>query len=150
MIPISNFNSVIEVSIAINALFVFFDLLPKMDKHFQYLMQIPPDLWEPGMSKEEERYITTYGWKTYGFSYARARNKIKTISLINSVFSLLLLVFSGFVPDYQVSKSLVCIVLSLLLAPVLIWSLYFYIVYPKFRRSLAEKAKVEFKNLANN
>jgi len=144
MVTVSNFNSIFEVSLGINAIFVIFDLLPKMDKQFLSSMSMPPDLWEPEMSKEEERYISTYGWKTYAFSYNMMRSWIKNITMINSALSLLVLIFAGFSPKYRISNTLMGLVLIWLLLPVCVWSIYFYTYFPSLRKRLALSAKSEY------
>lgn len=144
MVTISNFNSIFEASLGINAIFVIFDLLPKIDKEFLSSTSIPPDLWEPEMSKEEERFISTYGWKTYAFSYSIMRSWIKYITMINSALSLLILIFAGFSPEYRISDTLMGLVLILLLSPVCVWSIYFYTYFPNLRKRLALNAKNEY------
>jgi len=149
MATISNFNSIIEVSLAINAVLVIFDLLPKMDDEIKSSMRIPPDLWEPDMSKEEERHVATYGWKTYVFTYAILRAWAKSISLFNSLASLSILVFAGFSPNYQISSVTMALVLAWLILPVCIWIIVFYVYFPSLRKRLAMYAKKEYQNLIN-
>ncbi len=135
MATLSDFNSLFEVSFAVNATFIFFDYLKYQEKRLYKILDI---------GKEELGYhFSETKEEIGGWSYANAINKwfpvkyyletqiLKLFGVVNTVISFLLLVLSGLLQSLNFWPLFSIPILLLLFGPITYNVFKVHYTYPK-------------------
>lgn len=141
MYNIADFNSVLEVGFAVNAILVFFELESYLGKRFNKTQLLGHNLLANFIQKEEDlRYVTNYGWRSLVFGYAVWIGRLKWISVINSSLCLLLLIGVGYNPAIKIGFIFLAFLLFLIFIPVM--GITCIIIYglPRYKIACMEEA----------
>ncbi|WP_435235094.1 hypothetical protein ACR30L_15210 [Psychromonas sp. PT13] len=133
MLRIENFNSLWEVAFAVNAIFVFFDLVPRLNKFFHGSNELGDYTIKTMLNEEDYRYVSTYGWKSILFGYVKFVFTLKLLSLFNSFFALVLIIIAGFNSSFQIGVLPFCFIVAILLIPVVIIPLVILYFLPRYK-----------------
>jgi hypothetical protein len=129
--PVSNFSSVYEIAFAVNFVLYIFELKPFLEKQFNdNILNLGEELLREQFSKEDFIYITTYGWRGTAFAYVLWLGRLKIVSFFNSALSLILLIISGFNPEFSLGIILSIIILMLFFFPVICVSCIILYILP--------------------
>jgi|GEM_PF-2149990 len=130
MVNITNFTSVFEISFAINALFYFFDVLPKQrNKDLSELAEfdrITQKLKDGGFEGLGNKYFKE-GLIQYN---SKLIVVLSIVTLFNSALSLALLIWVGFSPNLCAPWYILAVVLFTLFVPAVI----LYPIAVKYRK----------------
>ena len=92
MYKFSEFNSLWEIGFAINAVFVFFELQPFLEKKFIGTQSLGSEIINQFILKKHRHRVNTRGWRSLLFGYTIWLRRLKALSVINSIVALLLII----------------------------------------------------------
>lgn len=113
MVTLSNFSSVFEIAFAINALFYLFDLVPLFESKIHERFKVSKELAKKKAEATNDHSCYPIGL-VIGSTYSPVASILKFTSIIFSMLSLSLLIFSGFYPNSQITPFWMVILLLVL------------------------------------
>jgi hypothetical protein len=143
MINISDFNSLWEIAFAINAIFVYFELTPVLERKFNGINAIGSSIINKLAEEEDRRYINTYGWRSALFGYSIWVARLKNISALNSLVAIILIIIAGLSPGSTLGVSFTTIIILILFTPILAIPAILIYVFPAYKLKCIEKAVYE-------
>jgi len=135
MYKIADFNSLWEIGFAINAVFVFFELQPFLEKRFLGIHSIGEDIINRVFKGKDRSYVITNGWRNLAWGYGIWMGRLRKLSIINSLVALVLIIVSGYWPDAKFGVTTSLLIIILLFAPILIITgiIVYYLPIYKFK-----------------
>jgi hypothetical protein len=140
MIKIADFNSLWEISFGVNAIFVYFELAPRLEQKFKGINAIGKNIVEEINQEEDQSFVITYGWRSLFLGYFIWILQLKKLSIINSFISLLLIAVAGFNPESGLSVLTVCITILTLFTPVVCIPIIILYFFPKYKSACLKEA----------
>ncbi len=126
MIEISNFNSLWEIAFATNAIFVYFDLLPVLERKFKGTQSLGAKFIGLVVPEKDLEYINTYGWRSLLFGYTVWISRLKSLSVINSIIAIFLVILAGYSPKLDLGFTNILIIIVLFVPVILIPAIVVY------------------------
>ena len=135
MHKIADFNSLWEIGFAINVIFVYFELQPFLEKKFTGIQSIGRDIIDRIILKEHRRRVNNCGWHRLVFGFAIWLQRLKLLSIINSIVAIILIIISGYNPDATFGNIFSTFIIILMFAPILVITVIILCFLPiyKFR-----------------
>ncbi len=135
MYQIINFNSVLEIGFAVNAILVIFELESYLEKRFKKIQGLGRNEINLFVKERDQYHINNYGWRSLAFGYVIWIGRLKLISIFNSLLCLLLLLYAGYNPEVEVGLLTSMAILLLIFLPVLIitFIILYALPYYKFK-----------------
>ncbi|TRW91225.1 hypothetical protein [Candidatus Methylobacter oryzae] len=139
MVEISNFNSLWEIAFATNAIFVYFDLLPVLESKFKGTQALGVKFISLVVPEKDLEYINAYGWRSILFGYTVWVSRLKSLSVINSIISIFLVVLAGYSPDLDLGFTNILIIIVLFFPVIFIPAIVVYGL-PMYKLKCIEEA----------
>lgn len=140
MIKISDFNTLWEIAFAVNALFVYFELTPVLERKFKGINAIGISIINKMMDEQDRTYVNTYGWRSVLFGYYIWVSSLKSVSVINSLVAIILIIVAGFIPDKSLGNLFITIIILILFTPVLAIPVIIVYGFPAYKLKCIEEA----------
>ncbi|MCF8075992.1 MAG: hypothetical protein K9L23_17530 [Desulfotignum sp.] len=133
MYKIGDFNSLWEISFAINAIFIFFELQPVLEKKFIGMQTIGSDAIERFIKKDDQRYVNTYAWKSLSFAFVVWLGRLKLYSIVCSLLSITLIIIGGFNPNFSFGFIGICVLIIIQFLPIVVIPSIILYLFPKYK-----------------
>lgn len=140
MSKIIDFNSLWEIAFATNAIFVYFELVPALERKFNGVNAIGANVINELIEEQDRKYINTYGWRSVLFGYVTWIGRLKAMSAFNSFIAILLLIVAGFSPESALGGFYLVIIILILLVPIIIVPTIIICAFPLYKLKCIEEA----------
>jgi hypothetical protein len=141
MTSLSNFNSVLQIGFAVNALLYFFDLKQALEDYFKNkTLKLGDSEISWHLDEKDRNFISSYGWRALAFGYVIWMSRLKTLTVLDSILSLCLLIFSGFNPTFEIGNFFIFAMLLVLFIPVTFITLVIIYGLPFYKLSCMKNA----------
>jgi len=140
MFKIIDFNSLWEIAFAVNAIFVYFELKPALERKFKGINAIGRSVIDDYMDENDRRYVNNYGWKNVLFGFAIWIKILRSLSVLNSIVALFLIIIAGFSPESEIGWFLIGIIILLLFVPIITIPGIIIFAFPVYKLKCIEKA----------
>ncbi len=149
MVNISNFNSLWEIAFAINAIFVFFELAPLLERKFIGTNSLGKSIIDKMIAEEDQSYINNYGWRSIIFGHFLWLSRLKWLSALNSAIAIILIVIAGFNPTSTLGSLSICIIILILFTPIVLIPAIILYKLPLYKLKCIEEAIENILNREN-
>jgi hypothetical protein len=137
---IIDFNTLWEIAFAINAIFVYFELTPALDRKFNGVNEIGRRVIDKLIEEQDRRYINSYGWRSLLFGYVIWVKRLKTMSVFNSIVAIFMVIIGGFNPETALNSVYIAIIIIILYIPILLIPAIILISFPNYKLKCIEEA----------
>lgn len=125
MVTISNFGSVLELAFGFNALFYIFELAPASDGRLERKLEKYDELVREKVELTRNTEAFPLGF-VINSTYTTYKFLLAFVSIVMSIISLGVLVYSGFCPDATMSSYLMAGLVLISFLPIPVISLIIY------------------------
>ena len=140
MSKILDFNSLWQIAFAVNAIFVYFELAPALERKFKGVNAIGKSVIDDFIEDKDRRYINNYGWKSILFNFTNWIWILKLLSIINSIVALLLIIIAGFSPAAELGWYFLGVIILILFTPIIVIPGIIRYVFPIYKLKCIEEA----------
>jgi hypothetical protein len=140
MSKILDFNSLWQIAFAVNAIFVYFELAPALERKFKGVNAVGKSVIDDFIEDKDRRYINNYGWKSILFNFTNWIWKLKLLSIINSIVALLLIIIAGFSPEAELGWYFLGVIILILFTPIIAIPGIIRYVFPIYKLKCIEEA----------
>jgi hypothetical protein len=140
MSNISNFNSLWEIGFSVNAIFVYFELTPILERKFNSFNAIGRKIIDEMIEENDRKYINTYGWRNILFSYAIWVSRLQAMSALNTIAAIFLIIVAGFNPELVLRDFSIALVILILFTPIVVIPVIILYGLPLYKLKCIEEA----------
>ena len=140
MSKIIDFNSLWEISFAVNAIFVYFELAPALERKFNGINAIGRSTIDELIEEKDRRYVNTYGWRSVAVGFMIWLRILKSLSLLNSIVALLLIIIAGFSPESELGLFVFGTIILMLFTPIIAIPGIIRYIFPAYKLKCIEEA----------
>lgn len=133
MYKIADFNSLWEIGFAINVIFVYFELQQFLEKRVTGIQSIGRETIDEIILEKHRHRVNICGWKKLLFGYVIWLQRLKFLSIINSIVALMLIIISGYNPDAAFGNVFSAFIIILMFAPILVITVIILYLFPIYK-----------------
>lgn len=133
MYKIADFNSLWEIGFAINVIFVYFELQQFLEKRVTGIQSIGRETIDKIILEKHRHRVNICGWKRLLFGFVIWLQRLKFLSIINSIVALMLIIISGYNPDAAFGNIFSTFIIILMFAPILVITAIILYLFPIYK-----------------